>query len=281
MTQVAESQFTPIYESLGTALGAYVPNVDPGVDLDANVRADLALKLRQYGVLVFRGSTVLDDESFARFCDSFGPVHTPPASNGALGGEAPDKEAPRKNVSKRYRSDRWHTDSSFDPTPPAVAALRAVTLPENGGDTMWASMSAVYESLSPSVQSLLGELDALHTLANLARNWPPELGQPVIALGRSAVHPVVITDPVTGKKAFYVNRSYTERILDVTPHESEHLLEIVHRTTEEPEFQVRLSWDPNMVVVWDERMTVHRAVSDYEGPRTIRRVMLGGDPPAR
>src|SRR5262249_440349 len=135
-----------------------------------------------------------------------------------------------------------------------------------GGDTMWASMYAAWDALSPHYQQLLEGAKVLNSTARL----------PLVAETRSAVHPAVIRDPVTGRKALFVNSNYSERFLAMSEKESESLLQMPFEHINTPEFHVRLRWRPGVVAVWDQRITQHRGVADFTCHRKLRRLNFVG-----
>ncbi len=183
---------------------------------------------------------------------------------------------------KRDGANRWHTDSTFMAKPPSIMILRAVQLPRVGGDTSWASMAAAYEALSPPIQRALEAMTATHDVtgplvravqsghsvsgvAEIQAAWPP----------RS--HPVVCRHPRTGRKLLYVNSNFTTRIDGVSERESEMLLHFLFEWVRSPEFQVRFSWTPDALAIWDNRCTQHFAVADYAERRVMHRVQVAGD----
>jgi taurine dioxygenase len=168
-----------------------------------------------------------------------------------------------------FRINHWHTDGTALEFPPQAALLTPVELPSVGGDTMWASMYAAWESLSSHLQLLLDGLEAVHSTAKL----------PFLDQTRRAVHPVVIRDPVTQRRALYVNSNWTERIVGMHDGESDALLSMLFAHVNTPEFHVRLRWQLGTVAVWEERVTQHRGVADFDGPRKLRRVAIPGDRP--
>jgi taurine dioxygenase len=90
-----------------------------------------------------------------------------------------------------------------------------------------------------------------------------ELTAKAAELCPGAEHSVVRTHPVTGRKHLYVNRGFTRRIVGLNPSESDALLEFLYRHCEHPNFQVRYEWTVGDVAIWDERPTMHFAVSDH------------------
>ena len=123
--------------------------------------------------------------------------------------------------------------------------------PDNGGNTLFANMYRAYETLSAPIQRLCEGLTAVHDGAQVYGGRfgqkPEEGGFP------RNEHPVVRTHPVTGRKALYVNRNFTTRIVGLRKHESDALLEMLYRHSETPEFQCRFAWQPNSIAFWDNR----------------------------
>ena len=155
-------------------------------------------------------------------------------------------------------------------------------VPALGGDTMYANMYEAYEALSEPMRVCLVGLTALHdserTLTvrygNDGRFRDPQERYP------SAVHPVVRTHPVTGRKALYVNSSYTTAINGLSKQESSALLNMLFKHIATPEFHCRFRWRPNSVAFWDNRATQHKAVWDYyPETRSGFRVTVKGERP--
>ena len=95
----------------------------------------------------------------------------------------------------------------------------------------------------------------------------------------SAVHPAVIRDEFTGRKALFVNSNYTDRILGMSERESETILQMLFEHVNTPDFHVTHRWQPGHVAVWEQRVTQHRGVAGFKGPRKLRRMTyLGGSP---
>ena len=164
-------------------------------------------------------------------------------------------------------ADEWHTDITFQEEPALMSILHMVKCPETGGDTMWTSLYAAYDELSPPVKEMCDGLTALHDA--LPHNHPE----------RMAVHPVVRVHPETGKKALYVNEHFTRRIVEMNATESEVLLGYLTRWVANPRFTVRYAWSEGTVAMWDNRCTQHFVLNDFEGERVIHRVTVMGDKP--
>jgi taurine dioxygenase len=150
--------------------------------------------------------------------------------------------------------------------------------PDGGGDTMFA-MHAAFEALSPPRQRTLEHMTAIHDSAK-AHGYRAKAGDRNDTNFLRAVHPVVRTHPVTGRKALFVNRGFTTRIIELKPRESEAMLEMLYRHCETSEFICRFRWQPNSVSFWDNRATQHLALFDYFPHRRYGlRVTVEGDKP--
>ena len=168
---------------------------------------------------------------------------------------------------KRGVADVWHSDVTFSPTPPMASVLRMATCPRRGGDTMWSNQYAAYESLSAPLQAMLDGLTAVHTATPFGR---PDT---------TARHPAVRVHPVTGRKALYVNRSFTSHVPELRRGESAALLAQLLAWCEQPNFQCRYRWTEGSVAIWDNRCTQHFALGDYDEMRVIERVTVLGAAP--
>ncbi|HSV82956.1 MAG TPA: TauD/TfdA family dioxygenase [Ramlibacter sp.] len=237
----------------------------------------LVRALHEHGVLFFRFEGDIDTEDHKRIARIFGDLHESYFNRGAdplvsiLDNE--------KTGSPKYGTDQWHTDVSVVDKPPLAASLRAIKLPKIGGDTMWASMYVAYETLSSKMQRLLDGLEAVHSTETLLRARPAAREVNLFGQSKSAIHPVVIRDPVTGRPALYVNSGYTERIVGMSLRESNTILQMLFDHVNTPDFHVRLKWDTRTIVVWEERVTQHRAIDDYTGHRVLHRIVINGEAP--
>ncbi len=264
---------------LTPVIGAEVTGVDLSDPKPGDVEAvRKALTDRQ--VLFFRDQDVLAPEAQVAFAAAFGPLHTHPAAPQMAG-------HPEIFVIHAHRESRvangngWHTDVSCDVEPPMATLLQLHVLPPTGGDTLFSSMFAAFESLSPVMQAFLASLTATHASEHVYRGRYADRG--VDDSNRtypSAVHPVVRTHPWSGRQALYVNPSFTTRINELTTDESQALLDYLYRHQQRPEFQVRFRWTPNAVAFWDNRCTQHFALWDYwPEERKGHRVTIQGERP--
>ncbi|THV49455.1 hypothetical protein BGAL_0194g00140 [Botrytis galanthina] len=189
----------------------------------------------------------------------------------------------------RFASTGWHADITFERVPSDYAMLKIHTLPETGGDTLWASGNEIYERLSPKMKEMLEGLTATHD-ASFFHDEARRLGQDIredmrgspLNIGKelSAVHPVVRTNPVTGKKSLFINQGFTRRLHPLTKDESDLLLPWLKNLVPlNHDAQVRWKWSKNDVAIWDNRSNWHCATYDYAEARAGDRVCSLGEKP--
>ena len=263
------------FEKATVVIGARVH----GIALDEQATPEVVQTLREglheHGVLFFEFGEGVEEEQQRNFCRLFGelePVYgfsTKKNEEQAKGDAAGCIDAVYQPL-KEYRTNMWHTDGTPFERPPQAAILTAIKPPELGGGTLWASMYAAYEDLSSHYQNLLDGLQVLHGT----------MRTPFVKERAQTTHPAIIRDPVTGKKALYVNSIYSERFIDMSERESDSLMRFLFEHVNTPEFHVGLTWRPGTTAVWEERVTQHRAVDSFVGTRRLRRVTIKGDKPS-
>jgi taurine dioxygenase len=260
-------------------IGAEIAGIDLSRPLGNRQVDELHDALAAHQVLFFRDQQ-LDHDSAKAFGRHFGDLHIHPNTPGPDG--HPEILPIHADAnSKRIAGERWHSDVSCDPEPPLGSILYLHTVPPVGGDTLFASQYAAYDALSPRLKTSLEGLTAFHDGGPSYRATNAKIGVP--ENGRiypSATHPVVRTHPVTGRKALYVNRGFTQRINGLPDDEARALLAFLIEHSVKPDFQVRFRWRANSVAFWDNRAVQHLAVWDYfPQVRSGFRVTIKGDRP--
>ena len=186
----------------------------------------------------------------------------------------------------------WHSDMSFLDNPPAGSVLNAIEVPQFGGDTVWASQTAAYDALPGDLRETVEGRDAIHVGKPYGVKYAPPMetragGSVRMTRGdpdadRETRHPCVITSPVGGRKALFLNQIYTTRLDGMSDEESAPVLDALYKHCVRPDFCCRLRWTPGTIAVWDNRATLHYAVNDYDGVRRLLyRTTFAGPPPAR
>jgi taurine dioxygenase len=259
-----------------------------GVDLrrvDAETFAAIRQAVLQHGVVFFRDQELTSSDTL-EFMSNFGEPCVDPfvAPRGAVAPELTVITSDTK--SQAPQTALWHSDTSGAPAPTSFISLRAVELPPIGGDTCWSSMYAAYDALSEPMREMLDGLTAVHSSAlKLVPMMPngdhldPEVMRAMPGMTMQNVHPVVRVHPETGRKALFVNETWTERIVELEPAESEVLLTFLFRHITSPLFTLRWRWRLGDIVVFDNYSTQHAAVNDYEGGRVLEKSMIAGERP--
>lgn len=264
-------------------VSGYIGAEVSGIDLKQPPTDDLQEQLRQalneHLVLFIRDQHLNLDQQ-KRVTQIFGPLNRVPYV--APLADDPDviavlKEASETNVG--VFGGEWHSDFSFLEQPPAGSVLNAVEVPPYGGDTMWASQVAAYETLPKKLRSVADTYNAIHTGAPYGAKYPPDnheragksirmtRGDP--QADREVLKPIVRIHPETGRKALFVNPIYTKRIEGMAPEESAATLRRLYRHCTRPDLTCRHRWRAGDIVVWDNRATVHYALNDYDGHRRL------------
>ncbi len=265
----------PLSPTIGAEVrGAHLADVSD-VQFDT-----IAAALTEHGVLFFRDQPRLTPSQQVAFAKRLGPLHTHPAAP-TLDGHPEVFVIHAHAESKVANGNGWHTDVSCDEEPPLATMLQLHTLPTSGGDTLFASMYAAFETLSPVLQAWLLTLQAHHESEHVYRGRYADRG--VDDGGRvypSAIHPVVRTHPESGRLSLYVNPGFTTRIEGLHKNESDTLLKLLFAHQQRAEFQVRFSWTVNAIALWDNRCTQHFALWDYwPQERKGHRVTVKGERP--
>jgi taurine dioxygenase len=262
------------------ALGAEVRGIQLAEGLDEETSLEIRAAFLQFGVLFFKEQEEIAPATQVQIGRTFGELHLHPAAPHMPG-------FPEVFVIHAHRDSKvangefWHSDVSCDEEPPLGTMLQIHVLPEIGGDTLFANMYAAYEALSPPVQRMLSGLTARHESEHIYRGRYSDRG--VDDGGKvypAAVHPVIRTHPETGRKALFVNRTFTRRICELTEAESDAVLDFLFDHGEQVDFQIRFRWERHDMAFWDNRCVMHRAIWDYwPNERKGRRVTIKGDRP--
>lgn len=252
-----------------------------GADLtnpDDTLITEVHAALLKYQVVFFRDQHDLTRAQHLDFARAFGDLEIHPATPK----NQPDPEVLRiaHGPNSRGIENNWHSDVTWRAEPSLGSILRAIELPEIGGDTLFSNMVLAYEDLVEDLQNRLCEMTAVHDIArvfakrlnkdasNLHERFPPK------------EHPVIRTHPETGKRLIYVNVAFTDHIKGMDRDESDQLLKYLYHRAWLPEYQCRFRWAPGSLAFWDNRACQHYAASDYfPNVRIMERVTIAGDKP--
>jgi taurine dioxygenase len=274
---------------MSPACGAIIEGIDLSQDLTNRQFDEIHEALLDRTVIVFRDQRITPDQQVA-FARRFGEPQ--PAE---VSGFEKSKDNPEIDILEydednppHVTRDLWHTDFVGTERPTMGTVLYAKDIPPRGGDTVWVNSVAAYEALSDRMKAHLDGLWAFHdSYQPYDEHVRPDMwegeGTDYIkerrATYRPALHPVVRTHPVTGKKGLFVNESMTSLIKDIDKRESDFLLRYLFDYLRTPEFNYRHKWQTNDLAVWDNRLSLHYALFDYTDHRLMHRIVIQGDVP--
>ncbi|MEL4180348.1 TauD/TfdA dioxygenase family protein [Roseateles sp. PN1] len=251
---------------LGTAIGAEVLDLNLADLLAAESLAAIEAALVKHEALVLHVPDLLPQQHLA-IAKHFGDpeVHTYFPNLGAGFEQITVIDSKLGD-----RADMWHHDESFLPSPPIVTMTHAQILPPIGGDTCWTSMTTAYDALSARMKQYLDGQMAWHdmngpmTTALRQGVVTHDRYVEVIKAGQRHLHPMVTVHPITGRKALFINPTYTTHIDGLAPEESDAILAYLHRHCQQVQFGFRHRWALGDMVLWDNRSVLHNAILDYK-----------------
>jgi alkyl sulfatase len=280
----APSTATSTVTQLGSRIGARIDGVRLGGDLDAVAVGQIRQALLRHKVIFFRDQHHLDDVGHQAFAALLGTPIAHPAVQYDLQHDNAPIITP---INSEYgKANRWHTDVTFVANYPAASILRAVTLPNYGGSTLWASTAAAYADLPEPLKHLVENLWALHSnrYDYVVEPQPQTDEQEAFRTAFEkpnfrTEHPVVRVHPETGERTL-VAGNFVRGFVGLDNYESQVLLELLQRRITLPENTIRWNWEAGDVAIWDNRATQHRAIDDYDDQhRVMHRVTVMGDVP--
>ena len=257
-----------------------------GIDLTKPITHELYIQLREclveYEVIFFRDQAITPAQQHA-LASMFGPLQSHPAYQTVDG--FPEISILESTADKPTKIECWHSDMTFRQHPPLATVLRAQVVPDKGGDTLWASMTAAYRGLSKSMQDFLSTLTAVHDFSygfkeSLAEPGGQQRLAQALVDNPPVRHPVVRTHPESGKSVIFVNQLFTRHIEGLSRSESDALLVFIFEHIRTPEYSCRFAWQPDSIAIWDNRSTQHKPINDYfPAHRRLERITIDGDLP--
>lgn len=270
-------------------IGAEIRGVTLSGDLDGATVQAIKDAVVRHKVVFFRGQTELTDDRHEGFASLFGdPVAHPtvPVAEGS-------RYLLELDSKEGYAASSWHTDVTFVDAYPKGSILRAITIPEAGGDTVWANGETAYESLPETLRQLANTLWATHTnlydyaavLSNAPKGDAVEKDRQLYQKNVFAStvyeteHPVVRIHPVSGQRSLLLGH-FVKQFVGLNQADSSRLFQILQDHITRPENVVRWRWQAGDVAFWDNQATQHRAVADFGlQRRTLRRATIAGEVP--
>ncbi|MEO8006319.1 MAG: TauD/TfdA family dioxygenase [Betaproteobacteria bacterium] len=285
----AEQKFERIaVKPTGAALGADIPEVDLSLALDSAIVEEIKQAWASHLVLRFRGQRLGDEHlmSFSRIFGELDSVPVPSADNRRQ--LTPGFVTIISNIIENGKAigglgayeAHWHTDMSYQEQPPLGSLLYSIEIPPSGGNTYFANMYFAYERLPDDVKKRIATYTCRHdssrnSVGELRRGFD-DVRDPRDAPG--AVHPIVRTHPVTGRRALYLGRRRNSYIVGLDLVESERVLDSLWEHATSSEFVWSQQWRVGDVILWDNRCTMHRRDAfDNSSRRLMHRTQIKGD----
>ncbi len=270
----------------GQACGATIRGLDLAQPLDTSTVAEVRAAWLDHHVLSFPDQSMNDDD-LERFTTAFGPFGDDPYIAPIPGRDhviaverAADETAP-------LFAENWHSDWSFQERPPSGTCLRSVVVPPVGGDTLFANQHAALEAMPSALRERLDGLLAVHSARG---GYAPDgfYGDDDQAKGRSMairpsseamatqLHPIIREHPETGRLGVFSCFGYIIGIDGMDDDDARPLLGELYGHQSQEAFVYRHVWEPNMLVMWDNRSVLHRATGGYDGHhRLLHRTTIG------
>lgn len=267
--------------ALDGPLGARVLGVDARRPIARRDLAVLRSALVERRVLFFAGQDLTADEQLA-FAVQFGRLFVDPVSR--LMGRPKVLSYIEDTEHRPPAEFPWHTDLSWLRVPPAFGVLNARVVPDQGGDTIWVDLCAIYDALPAEIKRHAHTLKLRHRiqphfLETVRRHHGDRVADRLVADNPPVEHALVRPHPFNGRPTLFLSPLYADSVVGCSPAQSYLLLAMLERYLDEPQFQVRWKWTQHDLVIWDEASTNHRALGDHH-PRLRRMQRCAVEAPA-
>ncbi len=261
-------------EPSGQACGATVTDVDLTQPLDATTVADIRTAWLEHHVLAFPDQA-MDDDDLERFTLAFGGFGHDPFIAPIPGRDHVIAVERRADERSPLFAENWHSDWSFQARPPAGTCLYGITIPPVGGDTLFANQHAALDAMPDAMRAKLEGKMAIHSAK---RAYAPDgfYGEgdkaersmdirPSRDAEATQLHPLIRKHPETGREGLFSCFGYIIGIEGMDDAEALPLLIELYQWQGREEFQYRHKWQPDMLLMWDNRSVLHAATGGYDG----------------
>ncbi|WP_300395335.1 TauD/TfdA family dioxygenase [Henriciella sp.] len=268
----------------GEACGAAVAGIDLSRPLDEATVAEIRTAWLTHHVLAFPEQTLTNDD-LERFTQYFGPFGDDPYIAPIPGREHIIAVKRTADETGPIFAETWHSDWSFQKTPPAGTCLYGITIPPVGGDTLFTNQHKALDEMPDELRSKLEGKMAVHSARNgyakagmygdndTGRSMDIRSSDEAMA---TQTHPIIRKHPETGREGLFGCAGYIIGIEGMGEEEGFALLTELYRWQTRPEFQYHHKWQPNMLLMWDNRSCLHMATGGYQGhDRLLHRTTIG------
>lgn len=268
----------------GQACGAEVRGADLSQPLPPDLVADIRAAWLEHQVLAFPDQSLTDDD-LERFTLAFGPFGEDPFIAPIPGRKHIIAVKRAADETSPIFAESWHSDWSFQKTPPAGTCLYGITIPPEGGDTLFVNQ---YKALSAMPGDLRRRIEGRNAIHSAKNAYSPQGMYGAGDKGRSMdirpsaeaeatwTHPFIRTHPETGRESLFGCAGYIIGVEGMDAAEGWDLVTEIYRWQTRPEFQYRHHWQKGMLLMWDNRCTLHMATGGYAGhDRLLHRTTIG------
>ena len=272
-------------------LGAVISGIDLTKEIDKAEVKKLRSVWLECSVLVFPNQK-LEHREFEKFSLIFGNFGDDPFIDSIE--QHPNIIEVKKEANEKasHFGGSWHSDWSFQKTPPSATLLHSKIIPPIGGDTLFANTILAYDDLSDDLKLKVEDLRVIHTAAlpyaddgfyALEEEKDRSMKiRPSKEAKKTFIHPLVKRHPETKKKALFINPVYSLGIEGYEKDESDKILNDLYTHMVQEKYVLLHQWEENMLVMWDNRAVMHQATGGYDGyDRLLHRITISGDQPSQ
>jgi len=277
-------------EPISGACGCEISGVDLSRPISGEVLDEVMKAFEHFLVIVFRDQDLTPDQhkAFSRYFGELTELPQAPTYDGHSDMQEVRREANEpENVVPSF--EHFHTDSPFLLRPPKCIVMRALEVPQWGGDTAFSNAFLVYEHLSTGMKTLLDGLSVIYSGKDIWSKNEKLAPEKRMRLRDSHnfteaelenIHPAVRIHPTTGRKALFATSAYFKRFVGWSEEESRALLAYLQSLAQHLHYHCRVKWKKDTLIVWDNRFTLHRGVHDFKFERRhlIRTTVVGERP---
>jgi alpha-ketoglutarate-dependent taurine dioxygenase len=285
----------PRFERIGVtpisgACGCEISGVDLRQPLDDMTLNEVRLAFEHFLVIVFRDQmlTNVQHKAFSRYFGEITEIPQAPTYDGDVEMQEVRREAHEpENVVPSF--ENFHTDSPFLEMPPLGVVMRALEVPQFGGDTAFSNAYLIYEDLSEGMKALLDDLRVVYSGREIWEKNAKLAPEKRMRLREDhnfreeqleSIHPAVRVHPRTGRKALFATTAYFKRFVGWSEAESLALLGYLQTLAQRLHYHCRVTWRKDTLLVWDNRFTLHRGVHDFKFERRhLVRTTIKGERP--
>lgn len=257
------------------ACGATIEGVDLSTALDDATIAEIRAIWLEHKVVAFPEQN-LSDEQLERFSLQFGDFGVDPFIAPIEGHPHVISLIRSADETSSIFADVWHSDWSFQQTPPAATCLYSLVVPPVGGDTHFINQQKALAEMPTELRDKLADKIALHSAAGAYSpdglygendNDSDRSMQIIVSEEAKEIekHPVIKPHSETGEATIHGCFGYIIGFEGMAKEDSDALLVELYMWQTQERFQYIHKWQPNMLVMWDNRSALHKATGGYEG----------------